>query len=1052
MKTDLSARQFATGQSEMDTLYRPLPWAIVRTPLLPLDGPGALNPAAPLKALAHPRVRQALAIGSPSLLAALERSDAAPKAAQRARRKLLRYLIRMSSRPTPYGTFAAVSLATWGPRTSISLDEHGDRTRTRPDMGWLAGLVAQLESQPEVMEECSVRSHPAAFVSAGRVQVSHSATGPPLSIRATRPVLTVLSAARTPIRLSDLRQQLLDDTTGSPAQVDELLTQLVRQHVLLTDLRPTLTCASPARRLLNRLMQRAASAPVAAALGELLELMAEHDDGDPADAPLRLRRIGELASELHAAPEQPTVQVDLARPLSSMMIGEQVWREAAKAAELLLMLSSYPAGPPELEAYRRTFIARYGYDRQVPLLEMLDSESGIGPMGHSHAGGLPARALAIRASALQDLAVSALRDRQLVVELDQAMIENLRTCEPTVATAPMSLELSVFVAARNPAALDRGDFLLVVGPNLGAGSAGRSLGRFADLLGEAGRLAMAQVTESEREALGDGWSSAEVVYLPSNARSGNVIVRPQIHAHEIVVNTEPGVAETRAIRLDDLIVEVDESGFRVCSRSLRVNVMPSAKHMLNRHHAPASCQFLDAVAQQGRTLLTPFDWGAAADFPFLPRIQCGQVVLMPAQWKLRGSANGPGGWATHPRLFADQIARWRTAWSVPARVYLTMADNRLMLDLTDPGQMNELRAELGRCGKDDALLLQEALPGPDQAWLPGGSGTFMSELVVPLVLPPAEPRPAITDIHSSRNEFPEQPPAVIVRPDVSLSQRIQPPGSEWLFVKLYCPRTLENDLLSGPVASLCEMAEAAGLAANWFFIRYADPESHLRLRWRGDPDALLRHLMPHACEWANDLVKDGIVKRFVFDTYDRELERYGGRAGIEISERVWWADSRAVLRLLGCGNLIAEDLTELAMLTADDLLSGLGLDKPQRLERYSAQAPRSQATGAEFRTRQSRLRAILGASNPISTSTDPGTLDEILMQRRAVLEPAGSQLNALAQRDPTNTPLTSIHASHVHLHCNRLLGGRAPDEATLLELLHRTHLSLAKAPLKLLPE
>ncbi len=52
------------------------------------------------------------------------------------------------------------------------------------------------------------------------------------------------------------------------------------------------------------------------------------------------------------------------------------------------------------------------------------------------------------------------------------------------------------------------------------------------------------------------------------------------------------------------------------------------------------------------------------------------------------------------------------------------------------------------------------------------------------------------------------------------------------------PRVFENELLTGPVAELCEEALATGEAASWFFIRYADPDPHLRLRFRGDPDRL----------------------------------------------------------------------------------------------------------------------------------------------------------------------------------------------------------------------
>ncbi|MFD0273558.1 lantibiotic dehydratase [Kitasatospora sp. NPDC127111] len=53
---------------------------------------------------------------------------------------------------------------------------------------------------------------------------------------------------------------------------------------------------------------------------------------------------------------------------------------------------------------------------------------------------------------LTDLALGALRDRERVVELTDTLLTALQTWEPATAPAPLSLELSAFVAADSPAA------------------------------------------------------------------------------------------------------------------------------------------------------------------------------------------------------------------------------------------------------------------------------------------------------------------------------------------------------------------------------------------------------------------------------------------------------------------------------------------------------------------------------------------------------------------------------------------------------------------------
>ena len=129
-------------------IYEPLDWMLVRAPLLPVETylglsnstsgdearEGSIDPDTfedSSLVPRDPRIRQALAVGSSDLLNALERSKPTGRNAAELEGKLLRYLIRMSTRPTPYGLFAGVALAQWGPTTDLALSEVPPRARTR---------------------------------------------------------------------------------------------------------------------------------------------------------------------------------------------------------------------------------------------------------------------------------------------------------------------------------------------------------------------------------------------------------------------------------------------------------------------------------------------------------------------------------------------------------------------------------------------------------------------------------------------------------------------------------------------------------------------------------------------------------------------------------------------------------------------------------------------------------------------------------------------------------------------------------------------------------
>src|SRR5207302_1688840 len=70
------------------------------------------------------------------------------------------------------------------------------------------------------------------------------------------------------------------------------------------------------------------------------------------------------------------------------------------------------------------------------------------------------------------------------------------------------------------------------------------------------------------------------------------------------------------------------------------------------------------------------------------------------------------------------------------------------------------------------------------------------------------------------------------------------PGSDWLYVKLYTGTATADQLLRDVVAPVVEQALATGAAERWFFIRYGDPDWHLRVRFAGNAARLRGEVLP----------------------------------------------------------------------------------------------------------------------------------------------------------------------------------------------------------------
>jgi thiopeptide-type bacteriocin biosynthesis protein len=1058
-------------------MYLVVPWVLVRTPVLPAASLQAFDSAA--DALNDPRVVRALAIGSPDLLDSLRRQDLSQRDADRAASSLARYLIRMSTRPTPYGAFAGVSLATWGAHTTLALGDE-DRTRTRPDSGWVDDVLKTLTDDADVRADLQWRAAQLAYEQQGRLMTSASSA----SVVATDAARLVLVAAHDWIPYRDLATTLGEQTGGSAEDVERLLLQMWRADLLEHNLCPAPTGpeATSGRETVT-LLQSVRHA-LADKLSNLLDLMRAADDAPASEADDRYRRIHQAAQAITppspgaaAGARPPIFQSDLTRGLDGTHLNTVIAAECARAAELLLRIGPAPSGPPDILAYTRAFAARYGGGRSVPLRELFDPVRGLGPMPHTHGApqGIDPVRSARRSDALIALALGAIRDGMRPADLDRDVIKDLETWAPRPDQAPLSLDVAAYVAAPSIDAIDAGDFRVVIAPGLGAPMAGRWMGRFADLFGPDADAYYTWLRSAETAAA-SGALPAEVVYLPASRRMSNVIARPVVSPHEIVVSGRGGAGHQ--IALDDIVVGLRGDRLVVRSCSLGVELRPTARHMLNHHNAPPVCQFLDQLVEAGKPQLVSFGWGPAEFLPVLPRVQSGRTVLSPARWLLSVPDYRNG----HPvstkalRLALDER---HLRWGLPERVYVTSGDNRLLLDVTAADDLEQIARELRR-SNTGVLRLTEALPDVTDAWVPGPGGAYLAEIVVSLVRRAGENHsttlisqptsaggavPDTADNHAADLERgTRQPPSAAPRAtDAFLEQTTlassprltagavsvaaRPPGSDWLFAKFYAPYEIMTSLLTGELADLIDMATNSGLASRWFFIRYGDPEPHLRLRWQGEPDLLLHHLLPQVVAFGQQLINARRVSRIALDTYDREIARFGGTVGLEFCEHIFDIDSRTVRQLLTRADL---DDTERACVSTTSLLSGLGLGPADREELYRRMSAVpdpavKRAAGADYRTRKNRLRALVAHADGRASATNAGFAPVGGYEERE-LRGVAAQLSEAEDSGLLTLPVDDILPSLLHMHHNRLIGPvGAPSEAHLSDLLLRIEVGLRES-------
>lgn len=1000
---------------------------MVRAPMLPIEFYSELARMSreEVRGLANvPRVRRALAIASPSLLQALEHTAPSERKYKRSIASLRRFLVRMSTRPTPFGTFAGVALAGWGEHVDMVLGTA--RTRTRLDMEWLLQYAISLEADPMVRNHLRWLTNQAIWTHHGQLTLAAGASprsNQMESIPSTPIVARALEAARVPVDYHNLVAEVLAATPSGVSQdIERVIAELWQKGFLLTDLIPSMTSQQdPGEWLRDRLIAVPEGGTYRAQLQALSDVVSNCDAKEASVATEAIEFAASATASVRPSSMAVPLQVDMAFDLSRRCIASVIGDETARLAEQLLRLTPLPNGPSSIQGYRQAFTERYGHNREVPLLELLDPEWGLGPIQRRHSEHLVPEwhNNPVRRDTLQHLALSAVRNGSIVAELNEEILRRLETCRPSLEMLPDSIDMNVCVLARTAADINAGDFLLLVGPNLGAMTAGRTLGRFGHIFGADGHETLATVAAKD-EAGHPEQITAELTHFPRLLRSANLMIRPSVRKYEMPCGVTPGLDDDHVIRPTDLVVGVRRGRFYVRWILRDVEVRFVYGHMLSLTDAPPLCRLLSEIGQDGVPLLRSFDWGPAKDFSFLPRVQIGRWILQCAQWHLSSFARHEDSSVRYSEGFGRWLDGWRRRWHVPRRAYLASGDYRLLHDLDDPADVEDLRLTLLNARQDEPVFLQEGLPGPEHAWLQSDEGgCHIAELVVSL-------GKGTVAAGSSGKATSDR---VRRRAPVSDEVRLRTPGSEWLFLKLYGPVSGQDSCLAGPVRELCCELETVGLVKEWFFLRYSDPEPHLRLRFRGLPHQLSAVLFPRLCSWASQLIAAGTCQRFAFDTYEREVERYGGPEGMTVSEAIFAVDSRAVVSLLD--RPLVVDRLVAAVVTTSDLLSALGLDVAAQLAWLEDTSTFREGVRELFRARREEfVSAILEPSHL-------GPVSDLLAERRTLLRKHAAALQSLHSKGYLEQSLTKLYASHVHMHCNRLHGDPA-EEKRVLGILART--------------
>ena len=833
---------------------------------------------------------------------------------------IMKYLIRMSTRPTPYGTFSGVTCGTFSDNTNIMLASSNEHIkRARADMIWIYGIVKKLEKDKTILNNIKVRFNNQCYSHGNRMknpyrtnygqtynQNENDSKFDKSNIRYTQLVKFVQEFCKTLVSYKDLCSSILEKYDDVPIEiVEKFLRGLIDNEFLITELRPPIYCKDPLDYIISLLSMVDSKNNILHNL-KIIQYKINKFNQEKIGNDLQIYlEIINLMESMYKS--NSYLQIDMSIACINNSISSTVKQELDNLSKVLTMIAEEYNEPSYLKQYREKFMERYGVDTEVSLLELTDNDIGLGfpddydfNYSYIRSNRLLSRREERFKKLINDKIIKTIQkqdkqinitDEELKYVNEEFKVDNLNFSK--------SFELNVIITSESQEEIDKGNFQLNIGPNYGSDKAGNMFSRFSDLLEEKYIQKLNNLYESEKKDCKDEYVIVDIHEMYRNGRINNILNNSSNHDYHIVLSANTSSPD-RELDISDIYIGIDENTnrFYVKSKKLNSKLKVISDNMLNT----ASCSKINRLLREISNayevhIVNRLINITNKDYKYIPRIVYGKTILSSARWTIYKDDFRE---IDNLSRFKIEIQEFINSWEIPRYVYETKSDNRLLLDLKKDVHIEYLY-KLLKNSFNPIILTELEGNGFDNLWVKDKKNMkYFSEIVVPFVLS----KKSVKGLHpkENRNVLETKSDIGINKNTISIidDKRLVCPGdNNWIYFKLYGTRTRINELIGIYLNEFLEPLLESGSIDKYFFIRYADPEQHIRLRINGSSDISIFQLLPQIIKWIKDMQRDGLVSRFTIDTYERELERYGGVELITYAEEVFFRDSMLVSRILG---------------------------------------------------------------------------------------------------------------------------------------------------------
>ncbi|AXT57444.1 hypothetical protein D1815_17445 [Aquimarina sp. AD1] len=360
---------------------------------------------------------------------------------------------------------------------------------------------------------------------------------------------------------------------------------------------------------------------------------------------------------------------------------------------------------------------------------------------------------------------------------------------------------------------------------------------------------------------------AEINLVPQ-ARAINILARKKYYDYSISVNTVP--TDDRNIQLKDLFLHFDGNDFHLYSKSLKKTVVPRLTSAIDYSKiSNLVYQFLcDLQYQNAEIYSLSFDLNNHIDLliPFVPRIFLDEYTLLyPSQLLLTA------GDYNDFEEFKTVLFKKLDQYKIEKNLVIPDSKGNLIIEISNNEDLMILYKSLN---KHRILYVSELIYNSYDSIVQNEEKEGLSHELLSVVK---------NKVNYQRKQ-PNFNRFLFEKDYITNASLI----SDWFCIEIYCNTSIECDIIQ-KFSVFTEILD-------FFFVRYNYPNNHIRFRFKIDSEDFVRR--KKIMNIVDFLVKNSWITTYKIVPYLQELNRYGGKELLKLTETIFIADSKDYINRL----------------------------------------------------------------------------------------------------------------------------------------------------------